>query len=751
MVVLFDMQEQPKGPNEMSNNIQDIINTTSADASSVQLQAEAFNNFLAMPTTKLDADQYLVSDLDGVTEGLFGSGNMNFLMMQAGQTDDAIRAGNPFDMIGGNDGIQSVSPVLSANPFAYASQGQESDALGLRSMGDLADTAGQIEGYPGNGNTSTNMGNLGASNFAVNSDSQNPFSSVHSYASASESTTTNTYTGNDGADGASGVNGTNGTNGTNGNDGNDGLSGLDGLDGLDGITDALSLGPVGIDLNLGLDNITNVTLDIISGGQVLNVLDEVVDLSPVLAPVDNLLGDITAGLGLSAILNPFQYDDSPSDQDLSVLTDLSALGLPLLSSLDNLHIPLDPVEGLLGDLDIELDLGSEILADLLGGNNDDTDVGLDLGGLGLGALPLPELGSENILLNPVEDLLGDIDLNIAPALDLFNTSAIDNGAGDTDIIIPVDVGLLGGDVLGDALAIDLTPIEQITGDIDLDLTLAANLLGNTADGLIDNFDGGTGNDTLLADLGDGAADILSPLLPAGDSSDTDIVLGLNLLANEGAIILDPVEDLAGDIDLGIMPSLDLLDASATDNGAGDTDLVVPFDIALIDSPLLSDTVAVDLDPLEQITGDIDLNVPLTTDLVADPASLADDVWDVFEVTPDIAAASTSLVESVTQNLESTVEDALGILDTVDSGGGLTGIGILNDTLDSAETGSWTESILPEAGDLFGSGLAADIANILPDPVSAASPVETIMPAPVVNDAFEGLGLGGGRNFGGLFG
>ena len=38
---------------------------------------------------KLDADFYHVDDIHGVTEGLTGSGNLNYLVLQARQTDEA--------------------------------------------------------------------------------------------------------------------------------------------------------------------------------------------------------------------------------------------------------------------------------------------------------------------------------------------------------------------------------------------------------------------------------------------------------------------------------------------------------------------------------------------------------------------------------------------------------------------------------------------------------------------------------------
>lgn len=889
----------------------DIPGSVAADSEStsyVQAQEDAFAAFMAMPVTKLDADQYLVSDLDGVTEGLFGSGNMNFLMMQAGQTNDSINAMNDFDMVGGMD---EISPLLPASFNGGVPTGQAGGAAGTAGMllgsglNDL-DNFGRFR----NDNRTT-PGGIEETNTSTNTQSSSFFSTAQNIASVNNNDTDitrilppgNPINGTSGLDGISGNDGDSGTNGTNGNNGANGTNGigLDGVDGEDG-RGLLPPGPVGLNLSFTLDNITNLAIDIISGDNIINVLDEVVDLSPVLQPVDDLLGNIAAGLDLGILLNPFQYDNSPNDRDLTLGTDLSALGLPLLSSLDNLHIPLDPVEGLLGDLDINLDIGNELLADLLGGNTDDTDLGLNLGGLTSG-LPLDiPLGAENILLNPVEDLLGDIDIGITPNLDLFNTSNIDNANGDTDITIPLAANLLGGTLLGDALHIELDPVEAILGDIDLDIVAGANLLGQTAPGLIDTLNGGTGNDTILSDIGAGLADLGATLLPSSDNNDTDVALGLGggaldvpLVGNAGNIVLNPVEDLVGDVDLAITPNIDLFNTANTSNAAGDTDITIPLDIALLDDHLATDTINLDLDPLEQITGDIDLDVtaaadllgnaagnlidpfaggssspnlisdigdglstlghgilpssdgesdialgatgdlldtpllqdggalsldpvehfvgdidlgilpsldllgtatsggtdsdlsipldvallggqladqtldinldlvesiagdidlsiPLETNLLQDPGTLVTDTWEIIEVTPGVTeGVSTNLVDSLFHNIDSTIDGALNLLDSSTENLGDLNTGLLGGNDPTADIGMWTESILPDAGNILGGGLGAiDIASILPDPI-ASTPVVPITAPTIINDTLSGAGLGGGRHFGGLFG
>jgi len=52
-----------------------------------QEQIDLFSTPLEVVNKKLDADQYTAEDLDGVTESLFGSGNLNFLSLQGAQSD----------------------------------------------------------------------------------------------------------------------------------------------------------------------------------------------------------------------------------------------------------------------------------------------------------------------------------------------------------------------------------------------------------------------------------------------------------------------------------------------------------------------------------------------------------------------------------------------------------------------------------------------------------------------------------------
>jgi hypothetical protein len=796
----------------MSEDNLNAINSSFENTSIVQAQQDAFASFMAIPVTKLDADQYLVADLDGITEGLFGSGNMNFLMMQSGQTNESMHAAGLLDMVGGNDLFAASLPILTGGgPTLGGSNNDHGGYVSLR-----GDHYGDQTFMPSDGAAFSNtIGTMGASNIGISAASSMAFDSSHgssNVANPSTGTPTNGSNGTLGSSGAPGTAGDAGTSGSNGNNGSNGSNGNNGTGGpgdtitnivnnttnnvtdivdntvtnifdtVNNVTDLVDntvtnifdtinnvtnnvteivtnvtdiveniitnifdilngggngVGPIGIDLSATLDNITNLDLDIISGDQIFDVINEIIDLSPILTPLDDLLGDLSAGVDLGLILNPFQYDSDPNDHDILLTTDLNILGLDVVNALDGLHIPLDPVEALLGDIDLDLNVASGLVNSLLGGNSDDTDVGVDLSGV-LNNLPIVEdlgvldllndvpiladigldnvlenlpllPGAENILLNPVEDLLGDVDLNLVLSLDLFNTSNIDNAAGDTDIVIPIDINIAGHNILNETIGVNLDIVESITGDIDLDLTVATDLLGNTADNLLDSITGGTGNDTLLSQIGSNLSDIVSNLLP--DTGDENLIPSIGL------------DDIGGDLVSGGLLDLDL---DFVDSLFGEADITAPV------TALLSD----------------DLIVAITDTL--DDLSESLDILEVVLGGDESPAAN--LVESVLGSIEDTISGALNILDNAPNLGGLLGTdGLIANDNDGEPGGMWTESILPDVGDIFGGGLGMDITNILPDPISNSA-LAPLASAPVVGDVLGGLGLGGGgRHFGGLFG
>lgn len=880
----------------MSDDNLNIFNTSFESTSNVQAQQDAFASFMATPVTKLDADQYLVSDLDGVTEGLFGSGNMNFLMMQSGQTNESMHSAGLLDLARGDDMFSSALPILNGGGTPLtASNNEQGSSISMRGGNDVNQGLVTPENT-GNSNGSITIGGASAITDGGTFSAYNATSLNNSVTNGG--TPNNGSNGNNGTSGQAGDSGTNGTIGQDGSSGSNGSNGSNGTGGpgdtvtnivnnttttvtelvdntitnlgdvinnttnnatdiinntvtnlgdvinsttnnvtevinnvtdivetiitniFDTITNGGSLGPIGIDLSATLDNLTNLDLDIISGDQVFDVINEIIDLSPILTPIDDLLGDLSAGLDLSVILNPFQYDNDANDYDVKLLNDLDVLGLPILSGLDGLEVNLDLVEGLIGDIDIDLGLASNIVDNLFGGEGDDTDVGVDLTGI-LGELPLlsdttlgeilneaPLLGelglgdmlagiplvsdlslgevlndipvvsdaletvtdvlgdalsstpivsdlgldqvlaelplvgdgniadllsdvpllsgAENILLNPVEDVVGDIDLNLVPDINLFDTTNIDNAAGDTDISINLDLDIAGSNLINEALNVSLDPIEAITGDIDIDLTLATDLLGNTADGLLDGLAGGTGQDNLLNDIGNGLNGLADMLIPDTNGDET-------LLPSLG------LDDITG---LNDLPELDL---DLVDSLLGEADITSPFTSGLFNGDALggiTDILGGDVLGGDALGG--------LTDALGSLFDTADTHGISFGENDDAPFAN--LADSVFGAIDSTINDAIGSLGNAADIGGLLNLDGLLANDNSDPIGMWTESTLPDAGSLLGGGLGLDIGSILPDPISN-SPITSIT-TPLVGDVLGGLGLGGGgggRSFGGLFG
>ncbi len=784
----------------------------------MQTTLDQFNAFITAPPRKLDADEYMANDLDGSTEGILGSGNLNFLMLQAGQTDESIENSDPFG-VNADQIISNAIAAVAANAISpMASSENQFDTAMDRPFSISGDHNGGLHGGPGGGQPNGSAGSIGASSYVASSHAGMPFGDVTNYATSSAINTSDIRPAIHGTNGTGGVSGTNGTNGTNGVDGTPGgnttvinneaptniFDTVNNLtenvfdtttnifdtvnhattnifDTLNNIFDNITggdLGPVGISLDAALDDLSNLKLDIISGDNILNVLDETLDASPILTPVEGLLGNLLSSVSLDAILNPFQYDSSPNDYDLHLGTDVQFLGItaPPIA----LDIPLDPVEGLLGDIDIGLNLTDDLLnlGGILGGGNDNGDHDLALGSIGPVDLATIN-GLVSDVINPVENLIGDVDVTGGLGLGLLGAD-LDNGGADTDIHIPLDIDLVDSELLSNGLNISLAPVETITGDIDLDLTAAANILGNVADNLVDDLNGGTGEDNILSQAEDTASGIMGDLLSfGGGDADQDIsfnavqdTLGFDLLGNATDITLDPVESITGDIDL--VGSLDLLHQGDF-NAATDTDL--PIDIGFADDVIPAVHLDnIPLDGVESIVGDIDLNLNANEDLangLTDTAThLLDTLGNATEDLssllgnadtgsslpdiPDILAGdSTGTISDLLGGVNDVVNGAIDLLESVsgNSAGGLDLGGVLSggDTtsgLDSVT--SWTETALPDVGGVLGSGLESTISSILPDPVST-SPVAVLPSIPVIPVVPPLTGIFGGGHHGGLFG
>src|SRR5262245_46580548 len=139
--------------------------TAAIDLSSTQTNQtmetslDQFSNFLSAPVRKLDADEYTANDLDGVTESATGSGNLNFLMMQAGQTNEAMTNMNPFNLSGGGDNFHFGHPGFGGAGGALPTTHNEYDIAmdrGFENSGG-ADGLGQLTNTGNSNNTAGSL------------------------------------------------------------------------------------------------------------------------------------------------------------------------------------------------------------------------------------------------------------------------------------------------------------------------------------------------------------------------------------------------------------------------------------------------------------------------------------------------------------------------------------------------------------------------------------------------------------------
>lgn len=231
----------------------------------------------------------------------------------------------------------------------------------------------------------------------------------------------------------------------------------------------------------------------------------------------------------------------------------------------------------------------------------------------------------NAALDPVEDLAGDLDIDLSAATDLFNNQDTDNASGDSDVTAQTDMELVDTELLGGTGEVHLDPVEEITGDLDIDTTVVTDILGNTADDILNDGAGGTGEDTLLSHIGDGLHDTAETIIPglnAGDGAEEDLsldtnidIIDENLADTDLGSVLNPVEEIAGDIDTALGLDTNLLNNTGTDNASGDSDISGGLDLNIAGNDVADIPLDIPLDGVEKITGDVDLDIGGAIDLL----------------------------------------------------------------------------------------------------------------------------------------
>lgn len=737
--------DQPQGRGFTSSADQPAV----ADSNTAPASAGAGSPALQ----KLDADLYAATEVQGAAESLSGSGNINFLTLQGAQNDSASVAGAAAEAVGSDLSLASLgTSMLSGYGFyAPASEGvftapaaPDVSFDSLSSTGvtrDLTAAATATPPAPAPAVESLQQG------FAA----QNLFSGGGGDASVARADLGN------GAPGPAGIDGVNGTLGANGVDGTNGLNGSNGNNGMDGANGAGGSGPVDIDIinnfgdiiinpvvnvfndvnilqdiDLNILNDVNITKDLSLLNDIDIIFNDIIDID--LDILNNTIVNVTATLtntvntsitSIVSILDNILQPNPGSGGDTDLHVDLG-LGAPIdLNPV--IDVILDPVETIIGDIDINIDVDT---------NLQDGTVGLGLDGI-LAGLPLPPVTVAldlptlpELAHDPAAALQDTVD-SLTDTLGGLTGLLGDNAEGDTDL--HADLGLGAPVDLNPVIDVVLDPVEALVADIDVNLDAALDLAeGNLALGL----------DGVLAEapLPDIAVDLDLPTLPEvahdplGAVTETVDSL-LDTLGGPGGLApvaepllgaaIEPVEAIAGDIDAGAL--VENVPAYLVDNALGavadvaggildpappqaaDSDLGIALDAALGGVALPPVAAEINLDIVESIAGDIDIDLDL-----------------------DVTAA----LDALTQGAEG-IEDTLGhvIPDALDEAlGGLSGGDI------------WPESPLGGIEDVVDSVLGGQDGGLL---APVGSVAEGLGILDIVN--LGGGGGSGGHQGGGLFG
>lgn len=671
------------------------------------------NSVHDVQVARLDAEMFAADDIDGVTEGLTGSGNLNYLILQSQQTDEATQNIDPFNLgASSGDGAGGIAAHAGAGgqpgalpgggfagPYAFASD--LSDALSLLNAPGPDSRDPDFGTADGGGSGGGALGGISAAAFSTAfNDSGESFSFFRE---------------SNGSDGLNGIDGPGGAGGNDGvpgpiGEGTPGTPGAPGTPGQDGVSPPP---PGGGGDDDDYDLIVNLDSDILT-----------LNLDVILDPLENIIGDID--IKADVILGDLLSFDDGILPNPSVILDALIGDNQLLDQLQ-IDVILTPVENLLtGVVDaINPVLGGllpflpdplTLVNDLLGSFNSDGDTDLVLN-VDLGLPDLLGFGGigavgAHIPLDPVEALLGDIDIDLD-----INAALQDLLEGG--LSIPnIEIGLLSGGEVLEGVEI-LISTDDLVGDM---VAIVDDVLG----------------DELIGDVVGVVDDLTEDLL--GESPVGDVVEGVeNILGHVGDALSgdDPLGDLVGGDVIGNLTGglLDGLlgggDGGGGGNPDGDTDLTIDTGLAIGDAVLENIDLDVTLDLVENIVGDIDIDINLNTDVVNEILS------------GDIDGAIDDLLNTV-DNLIDIHIDLFNPEAGQDGGIDLGLGGLVDGVID--DLGSWPEATI---GDVVGDvlDLGGDmIGDILPEPDGIVSEGLNL-----IGDVLGGGGSGGGGLLGGLGG
>ena len=213
-------------------------------------------------------------------------------------------------------------------------------------------------------------------------------------------------------------------------------------------------------------------------------------------------------------------------------------------------------------------------------------------------------------------MAGDLDVDLDTAVDLLNAGHSDNDSGDNDANATLDIDVVDTDLLSGAADVELDRAESIVGDLDVDVGAAVDVLGDAADPVVNDGAGGTAADNFLADIGDGLSDLASEIVPGlngGENAESDLtidtdidVLDENLADTDLDSVLDPAEEVLGDIDSDISAETDLFGSNEIHNAHGDSDIAADINGDVFGHDVIDAEADVPIDLAEHVPCDIDL-------------------------------------------------------------------------------------------------------------------------------------------------
>ncbi len=616
---------------------------------SIQDDIQSASDIPVIPTNKLDADQYAADDSDGVTESLFGSGNIGYASLQASQTDAAL---DLQDLVEANNTDTSSSSGFSPGGNANHSNLDNSPSnashatTGSVATSQLSSDEGSFAA-PSSGlklSDSLSFGDASQDGSSRDTNKQaglnvNPNETPNAPSQSEPTPNPKVEVINE--------------HHTSGQDGDNIIQGdtiiHEPLTEI--VNETMNLVETNItNLIQEVTNITNVVESVINV-DVTEVTQDIIDISHTLneslqtttESITNIFE--TAGDTLKTTENTSQEIIDSLQTNISSMTEVKTVQEAIVvfeDTVANLQTTLQQYaeqtvnnsESLLVEIqemtDVILNSSQTLVSlvenqveqifvhitnggpdnlqndlDLSGSDNPDGDVGIDVNMAGPIGEAIEEITDDDfdqnadtitneVAIDPVEDLAGDVDTHLDISMDPlgFDESKTDNSAGDEDVTTTIDGDVVDQSVVNANTEVSADPLEEVVGDVDVSMEAATDVLDESADDVLDDGAGGSTDESVTADLG-------------------------NAVSYESEEIVDAT---IGDTQIDTDITLDALETDESTSNSHDdsSDVETNVEVSIGDTEVITDTpVETNVDPIEAIIGDIDVETDAAIELLSE--------------------------------------------------------------------------------------------------------------------------------------